>query len=175
MAGRFPPWVPYAIAAGFVLLALGDAWWIYSLRAELRAACRTLAARQWQVTEDSERQDFADIRVIPLDAHDPAAKDPAFAAARIDVAWNARLRQGIVTAQNIPAPPAGRDYQLWVLDPGAVAPVNAGVLAATGGSRDFNVSSLTTDKVGFAVTLEPAGGQAEPTGTILFAVAPGQW
>jgi len=171
---RFPSWVPYAIAAGFMFFVILDIWWIHSLRADLLAAQSSLQSRQWQVTEDSERQDLADIRVVPLDAHDPAAKDPSFAAAKIAVAWNTRLHQGIVTLRNVPPPPAGYDYQLWVLDPGALAPISAGILAASGGSRNFIVTPPTTDKVGFAVSLESTGGRPEPTGPILFAVAPGQ-
>ncbi|MCE0496856.1 MAG: anti-sigma factor [Methylacidiphilales bacterium] len=171
---RFPSWFPYAIAAGFMFLGILDTWWIYSLRADLFAARGTLQSRQWQVTEDSERQSLSDIRVVPLDVHDPATKDPAFAAAKIAVAWNTRLHQGIVTLRNVPPPPAGHDYQLWVLDPGALAPVSAGLLAANGGSQNFIVSPPTTDKVGFAVSLETAGGRPEPAGPILFAVAPGQ-
>ena len=171
---RFPSWVPYAIAAGFLLLGILDTWWIYSLRADLLATRGSLQSRQWQVTEDSERQGLADIRVVPLDAHDPATKDPAFTAAKITVAWNARLHQGIVTLRNFPPPPAKYDYQLWVLDPGALAPISAGLLAAGGGSRNFMVTPPTTEKVGFAVSLESAGGRPEPTGPILFAVAPGQ-
>jgi anti-sigma-K factor RskA len=171
-AGRLPSWVAYAIAAGFMSLGVLDTWWIHSLRADLLATRASLQFHQWQVTDESERQDFADIRVVALDTHDPAAKDPAFAAARIAVAWNPRLHQGIVTPQNVPPPPAGHDYQLWVLDPGALAPVGAGLLAVGGGSQSFAIAAPTTDKVGFAVSLEPAGGRPEPTGPILFAVAP---
>ena len=172
---RFPAWVPYAIAAGFMLLGLLDTWWVHSLRTDLLAVRGSLQSHQWQVTEESERQGLADLRVVPLDTHDPATKDPAFSAARIAVAWNARLHQGMITARNIPPPPAGHDYQFWVLDPGATAPINAGLLAATGGSQDFSIKAPTTGQVGFAVSLEPAGGSPEPTGPILFAVAPGQW
>jgi len=171
---RFPSWVPYAIAAGFMLLGFLDTWWIYSLRSDLLAARGSLQSHQWQVTEDSERQGLADIRVVPLDAHDPATKDTSFAAAKIAVAWNVRLHQGIVTLHNVPPPPVGHDYQLWVLDPGALAPVSGGLLASSGGSQSFTVTPPTTEKVGFAVSLEPAGGRPEPTGPILFAVAPSQ-
>jgi anti-sigma-K factor RskA len=171
---RFPAWFPYAIAAGFMLLGLLDTWWIHSLLADLSAARGSLLSRQWEVTDESERQGLADIRVLPLDTHDPATRDPAFAAAKVAVAWNPRLHQGIVTVRDVPPPPAGHDYQLWVLDPGVLAPVSAGLLASGAGSENFTVAAPTTDKVGFAVSLEPAGGRPEPTGPILFAVAPGR-
>jgi anti-sigma-K factor RskA len=57
-----------------------------------------------------------------------------------------------------------------VLDPQALAPVNAGVITA---SRSFAVQPVGTQSPGFAISLEPSGGRPEPTGPILFAVAPG--
>jgi anti-sigma-K factor RskA len=171
---RFSVWLPYAIAAALMFLGIFDTYCIYSLRKDLVSTLDNFRSHQWWVTRESERQGLADVRVIPLDIHPPATKDPAFAAAKITVVWNSVLDQGIVTLRGVPPPPAGRDYQLWVLDPGALAPASAGLLGAGGGSRSFTVAPPSTDKVGFAVSLEPAGGQPEPTGPILFAVAPGQ-
>jgi hypothetical protein len=174
MGTRFPSWLPFAVVAGFLLLGFFDAWWIYSLRADLNVVRGTLQSRQWQVTEESEKQDLADIHLFILDSHDPATRDPAFSAARIAVAWDGRFHRGTATMRNFPAPPAGHDYQLWVLDPAAVAPFSAGLLNVTGGPQNFTVNNPGTDNVGFAVSIEPAGGSRETTGTILFAVAPGQ-
>ncbi|HUB68389.1 MAG TPA: anti-sigma factor [Candidatus Methylacidiphilales bacterium] len=171
---RFSAWLPYAIAAALMFLGIFDTCLIYSLRNDLILTRENFQSHQWKVTQDSARQDLAAVRVIPLDIHDPASKDPAFATAKITIVWNPALDQGIVTLRDVPPPPAGHDYQLWVLDPGALAPVNAGLLRTEGGSRSFTVAPPSTDKVGFAVSLEPAGGKAEPSGPILFAVAPGQ-
>ncbi len=74
----------------------------------------------------------------------------------------------------LPPPPPGKDYQLWVLDPTAPAPISAGLLSAGAGSQNFGTGSAVTNGPGFAVSLEPAGGRPLPTGAILFAVAPGQ-
>jgi hypothetical protein len=161
------PWIPYAIAACLMLLGIYLARQIHNLNGELAAARETIARQQWQVTEDAERKAFADLRVVPLEA-----KDPAYGSAQIMVAWNSPLHQGVVTVQNLPAPPAGFDYQLWVLDPHEPAPVSAGPLTAANGSRTFTIHPLDTERPGFAVSLEPAGGSPTPTGSILFAVAP---
>jgi anti-sigma-K factor RskA len=72
--------------------------------------------------------------------------------------------------QDLLAAPAGHDYQLWVLDPNALGPISAGLIT---GARSFDAQQITTDNPGFAISLEPAGGSPEPTGPILFAVAPG--
>lgn len=160
-------WLPYALAACLMLLAACQVRQNDALNHELAAARETMRTWQWQVGENAERQAFAHLRVAPLEA-----KDPAYASARLIVAWNTRLCQGVVTVQNLPPAPAGQDYQLWVLDPHEPAPVSAGLLTTDDSSRNFAVHSLSTENPGFAVSLEPAGGSPAPTGPILFAVAP---
>jgi anti-sigma-K factor RskA len=44
---------------------------------------------------------------------------------------------------------------------------------APGGQRFVAVRPMDTPGPGFAISLEPTGGMPEPTGAILFAVAPG--
>jgi hypothetical protein len=161
------PWLPYALAACLMLFGAGQVRQNHALKHELAADRATMQTWQWQVTENAERQAFADLRVAPLEA-----KDPAYGSARLIVAWNNRLHQGTVTVQNLPPPPVGQDYQLWVLDPHEPAPVSAGLLTAVTGSRDFSAHPVGTENPGFAVSLEPAGGSPAPTGPILFAVAP---
>jgi len=86
------------------------------------------------------------------------------------VAWDPYQERGVVAMEDLPAAPAGYDYELWVLDPAAEAPLGAGLLA---GPRSFTVKPVSTPSPGFAISLEPGGGSPEPTGPILFAVAPG--
>jgi len=100
------------------------------------------------------------------------AKDVAYGSARIIVAWDPHMFRGVITQQNLPVPPAGHDYQLWVLDPKAEAPISAGLIQADTASRGFSIGPIKTNGPGFAVSLEPSGGQSTPTGAILFAVAP---
>jgi anti-sigma-K factor RskA len=163
----FPSWVPYAMAACLMVLGVYQVWQTHNLNRELAAAQETIRNWQWQVSEEAERQALADTRVMPLEA-----KDPAYGSARLIVTWNSRLYQGVVTVQNLPAVPAGHDYQLWVLDPHEPVPVSAGLLTTATGSQNFTVHPVGTENPGFAVSLEPAGGSPAPTGPILFAVAP---
>jgi anti-sigma-K factor RskA len=58
-----------------------------------------------------------------------------------------------------------------VLDPHAANPISAGMVSH---SRTFAVRKISMPNPGFALSLEPAGGMPEPTGPILFAVAPGE-
>ncbi len=154
----FSSFIPYAIAACLMALGIYETTQIKGLKTEL-AASRADAAHL------RESNALVGLRLQTL-----AAKDGAYAASQIIVAWDSYQHRGVVALENLPAPGAGHDYQLWVLDPGAEAPLNAGVVSS---SRSFAVRPVSTPHPGFAVSLEPSGGQPEPTGPILFAVAPG--
>lgn len=150
-------WVPHAVAVCLMILGLMLARQILDLKTQLVAA-RTDAAHL------RESNALFGLHLETLDA-----KNPSYSASKVLVAWDPYRRQGVVTMENLPSPAVG-NYQLWVLDPSAEAPLNAGVIA---GSRPFTVKLVNTPVPGFAVSLEPSGGSPEPTGPILFAVAPG--
>jgi anti-sigma-K factor RskA len=81
----------------------------------------------------------------------------------------------MISMDNLPAPPPGHDYQLWVLDPTAPAPMSAGLLTRNARAQDFAAHPVRSMGPGFAISMEPAGGNSSPNpGPILFAVAPGQ-
>jgi hypothetical protein len=68
----------------------------------------------------------------------------------------------VFTAAGLPALPAARSYQLWVMSP--AGPRSAGLVTAAGGGTagPMVVSGLARgDKVG--LTVEPTGGSARPT------------
>ena len=75
------------------------------------------------------------------------------------VYWNAVKSATFLTIQNLPEPPANKQYQLWaIVDK---KPVDAGVF-------EYNLTALHTMKnfeeaQAFAVTLEPEGGSKSPT------------
>ena len=70
------------------------------------------------------------------------------------------------TASNLPAPPPGRAYQLWVLT-AQPAPISAGMLVVDASGRvtaRFDTPLDLPRPVAMAVTLEPEGGVPAPTG-----------
>jgi hypothetical protein len=79
------------------------------------------------------------------------------------VTYNARLGLGVYSGQIAPAPP-GKSYQLWLV-PASGPPVNAGPVEANQ-QNGAVVVRLTPGLVAkaFAVTIEPQGGAAQPTG-----------
>jgi anti-sigma-K factor RskA len=77
----------------------------------------------------------------------------------------------LIVANDLPMPPPGRIYQVWVI--GGSGPVSAGLLGEQGTGRGMLIAppppGLTPGKVIVAVTDEPPGGLAAPSGMIRLA------
>ena len=158
----FPIWVPYALAACLCVLALAQGYLIFGLQQKVHAAQAETA--MWR-----DHDNMVELKLASMEA-----KDAAYAGAKVMVAWDPKMHHGYISMENMPAPPPGHDYQLWVLDPNAPAPINAGLLRMKPGGQGFIAGQpMDTAGPGFAISLEPSGGRPEPTGAILFAVAPG--
>jgi len=158
---RLPSRFFYALTILLMLVIILQVLCISTLKFQFRA-----------VSAELNRADES-LSLVKLRLNSFVAKDPDYQGAKIAVAWDAFQHQGVITAQNLPVAPSGYNYQLWVLDPGALAPFNAGVIHNEK-STNFKVQALSTVDPGFAISLEPAGNSSQPTGSILFAVEPGQ-
>jgi anti-sigma-K factor RskA len=79
-------------------------------------------------------------------------------------------RRLVLVVYELPPPPPGRSYQLWVIVGGE--PVSAGVFEvdAAGGTR-YETAEVPAIEgpVTIAVTVEPAGGLPQPTGPMVLA------
>lgn len=82
------------------------------------------------------------------------------------VYWNAKERATYLSILNLPAPPSGKQYQLWaIVDK---KPVDAGIF-------NYDLAAVQTMKIfdkaeAFAVTLEPEGGSVAPTLTNMYVL-----
>lgn len=90
------------------------------------------------------------------------------------IIWDPQRGRAVLQLANLPAPPADRDYQLWLIkDDGN--PISAGVFNFNQPSDDlfFTVDQLNESPSElsntFAVTLEPKGGVPQPTGDMFLA------
>ena len=164
-----------AVAASVaVAAALGG----YAL--QLRGRVTTLESRLREATlraESGDRQ-IAEVRRTAAEAQSSLLVLVAPDLARIDLAgqpvaptatarafWS-RSRGLVFTASNLPAPPRGRAYQLWVLT-AQPAPISAGMLVPDASGRvnaRFDTPLDLPRPVAMAVTLEPEGGVPSPTG-----------
>jgi len=79
--------------------------------------------------------------------------------------WNTKENKAFFQVLNLPAPPSGKTYQLWVIADST--PKSAGIFKVGEHGENFmNLESLPdASKIKtFAVTLEPEGGVPLPTG-----------
>lgn len=86
--------------------------------------------------------------------------------------WLPNDQRGLVVLEHLPALPASQNYQLWLVDPSAPAPVSAAVFTseATGAVRlVFTTPGNLRTSERFAVSVEPKGGSPRPTGKFLLA------
>jgi anti-sigma-K factor RskA len=70
--------------------------------------------------------------------------------------------QAEITMSDMPALPTGKAYQLWLIDSSSLR--SAAVVAASSASRSVLADDLG-DATSIAITVEPAGGSAQPTST----------
>ena len=139
------------------------------LESRLREATLRADAGERQVAEVRRTAFEAESQVAVLAAPDLARIDlagqPAAPGASARAFWS-RSRGLVFTASNLPAPPPGRAYQLWVLT-AQPAPISAGMLRPDAGGRvhaRFDTPSDLPRPIAMAVTLEPEGGVPAPTG-----------
>lgn len=168
-----PHWL--ALAAS---LALAAALGGYALQLRGRVGGLESRLREATLRADAGQRQVADARRTAFEAQSTAAVLAAPDLARIDLAgqpaapsatarafWS-RSRGLVFTASNLPPPPEGRAYQLWVLT-AQPAPISAGMLTFDADGRvhaRFDTPPDLPRPVAMAVTLEPAGGVAAPSG-----------
>jgi anti-sigma-K factor RskA len=105
----------------------------------------------------------ADVRVVELVANNRRPNARMF--------WAQSTNTWTMFAHNLPAPPSGRTYQLWLITRDNQR-ISAGTFAPNA-SGDAVVSAqypLAADALQMiAVTEEPAGGVPQPTGEVVIA------
>ncbi len=109
--------------------------------------------QQEQTLSILRNTDYKPVKLQGVEAHPDA---------NVMVYWNASEQQVYLDVLQLPVPPAGKQYQLWALHDGK--PIDAGMI-----SLESDKKALLQQMKGigaaqaFAITLEPAGGSANPT------------
>ncbi len=173
---RSPAYASWLAVAAAVVLAVG----LGGYAAQLRGQVTTLEARLRETTlrADAGERLVAEVRRTSFELRSTVAVLAAPDLARIDLAgqpvapsatarayWS-RSSGLVFTAANLPKPPPGRAYQLWVLT-SQPAPISAGMLILDASGRVNTTIATPQDiptPVAMAVTLEPEGGVPAPTG-----------
>jgi anti-sigma-K factor RskA len=161
-ARRLWNWVLVPAFLALALISLLLSWQNRRLVGELQSArhdTRRLE-RDKQRFEDLTRiLASPDTVTIKLAGTDDAPRATGF------VKYNGRLGVVLYSAEQLPALPAQKTYQMWLV-PTNGNPINAGIFQSedsAGGLLSAQVPANTTPKA-FAVTVEPAGGVPQPTG-----------
>ncbi len=83
--------------------------------------------------------------------------------------WSSRLERSAVVMSGLPALSAGTTYELWYIAGTRVSPAGAFVPAADGSIARVLAGSMP-DGATVGMTVEPAGGSAQPTTTPVVAI-----
>ncbi|MGH8020976.1 MAG: anti-sigma factor [Opitutaceae bacterium] len=144
-------WVPWAVAA---CLALVSGLLVQSnlrLRGEVAALEERGAVDRLAIAVlSSQLQDSPEARAVCV--------------------WDDERQEGLLTVENLPPPPADKDYQLWVVDPSYGTPVDGGVFNTSedGSFRyRFHPNQPIRSANVFAVSLERQGGVPKAEGPMV--------
>jgi hypothetical protein len=156
--------LPWAIAGMALVMALSFFLKSKNTASELTDCQKESAqlVQKQQVIVDLERKIdiIRSIHTKPVDLR-TVPKNPLLPKdLLVKVYWNAKDKATLLSIQNLPEPPKGKQYQLWAIV-GENPPIDAGVI-----TYDMTAVQVmkTFDKVDiFAITLENEGGSNSPT------------
>jgi len=138
--------------------------------AELNEARQALASERSRAASQlaalQTRYDLANFKVARLASL--LGNSPESAAIAV---WNPQTQEGLLTVEKLPALSSNQDYQLWVIDPQYMNPVDGGVFtvdAATGiGRLEFRPRQPVAQATKFAISRERKGGVPKAEGPIV--------
>lgn len=142
-------WVPRATAAAAAV-----------------AACVAVGLGVWAATLSHSLDKERSARAAEAQAmqiySDPAAKRVSLSGGRGTVAVD-RSGRGVLVVRELPAAPADRTYEAWVIPHGS-KPIRAGTFAGGGSITVVPLEQPVPAGSVVAATVEPAGGVDAPTG-----------
>ncbi len=154
-----------------------------SLRGDFESKKTALSA---EIAELSKRETAANARIAQLVAEAEALKQQEarsqlqiatlqsevweYRRSQMIVVWDAYKRQGVLLLDRMPRVEAGKDYQLWVVDPSKPDPVSAGVVTVDDkgvAKTAFKPIDAVGETVKFALSVEKKGGVPKNQGPIV--------
>jgi anti-sigma-K factor RskA len=166
--------IPWALAATFAVAALVGIWSWRTARQESDALKNQIAAVQSQTEQLRNQINQENDKVFELARINQALRSPnsrvielagqeVAPSSTASIYWDTSGSQWVVAA-NLPPAPEGKVYQLWFVT--AEAKISAGLLKTDNKGHGFSVVDVPkeiTSIAAAAITLEPAGGSAQPT------------
>jgi len=168
-------WVRYLAYAASILLFISIATNVYYYNSYKHASDQ-LSELQDANTFLTDKMDVVRAEYLSMETELNVVKNPAAIAITMKgqlispsstsvVFWDKSSGNVYLSAINLPAPEAGKQYQLWALKDGK--PIDGGVFDINGKLQKMN-NIAGADA--FAVTLEPKGGSIGPTMEQLYLV-----
>ena len=159
------PEAPDVRAVGQVVpLRRRPAVWFAGLAAAALLVVGGLAWSPWQHQTPPTPQAVAQ-RV--LNANDAQRVETTVEGARATVVRSESVGRAVLVASDMPAPPPGKDYQMWLDLPGR-GMVSAGLLPhGSSATLTYVLQGDASRATAAGMTIEPAGGSTAPTTTPL--------
>lgn len=152
-------WLPWALAACALITAAALWFQNEALREQTQVQHAELAQLRG-------RDALTSVQIATL-----SAKVAAYEKALAVVVYDSKEQRGLLKLADFPAPAAGKDYQLWVIEPGGAPPVSAGVVPIQSGGVSrvaFHPERKISGVDAFAISVEQSGGSPSPKGQIVF-------
>lgn len=164
-------WFAAACAAAMLLIAL---WMNVMARGRERELTQARVSLAQTVSERDKLQAVFQFLQEP-ETKQVRFGDPATQPPRGNVYMHPRLGV-LLIATNLPALPADRTYEMWILPKDGSAPRPAGLFQASANGQAFHILPQAidfADVAGVAVTAEPAAGSQTPTLPIVLVAQQG--
>lgn len=126
---------------------------------------KQIATLNGEIATLQKRDALAQVRIATLQSSVDAYKQGVAV-----VVWDSEKHQGVLKLEKMPPVEAGKDYQLWVVDPKQPVPVDAGIVRVDNAGFakvDFKPVNNVTDASKFALSVEKEGGVPKGEGPIV--------
>ena len=169
---RMSSWKKFLSAAAVILLliSVGFNFYLYNRSKQYSAQYQDLLAQQTQLAANN---DVLQTRLTEYESAMNMMKDPSMAVVKMPaipngpdpsslttVYWHTTTKDVFLAVNNLPAPAADHQYQLWAMVDGK--PVDAGVFEIKQGPGMVKMKNIPKAQA-FAITLEKKGGSPTPS------------
>jgi anti-sigma-K factor RskA len=134
--------------------------WFPALVAAVVIALVGIGGAVWQPWADNSSQVPSAADRVLADPQAQKITQHLRGGGTVTLVRSVKLHQAVLVAQDMPAAPAGRTYQLWLQSP-AQEMVNAGLMKP--GQTTALLSGDADVAIGAGITVEPEGGSPHPT------------
>lgn len=134
--------------------------------AQSNAYVGQIAELRDEITKLRSRDALAQVKIAAL-----SSQVAQYAKAGVVIVWDPEEQRGVAKLANLPKPAAGKDYQLWVIDPKYQDPVNGGILTVADAGPTlvaFKPDQAIEQADKFAISIEQTGGVPKAAGPIIF-------